>query len=462
VLSERWRTLIADYRAARRDKDIRGRRRQDGTVADPDEWLGREPGRTAWSPHLYDDSYLELRPGQLCYALLDGDKPVGLYPVIVARQLFTRSPADLLHPAGRPDPLLRPARTLAELSPADRVFGWVRDGGHGAYRGHLRIGRVTCDQGPDAVDSDPARFGPDGVPLAILAGPKPQQGRFYLSAPGKAAEPMPAQAPKEEWYRGQYLRGRKFYWHHAGTGPDYWANPGEDRTQTLVDHRFQEYRRPREERDDGALTPDGTAFATTEAERCDDQNCSIRGWVKPGATFRFTIDVDNLSDIELGALAWLLRLPADHHLKLGHGKPLGFGSVTLAVDPAGTDLRRTDDWVEHYRSLTPPPAPSGDANLPDLNDLAAAFAAAAPAPVLDAFCAIAKGRPDLRVHYPRTRPQDKRDQSKTMREGVAVPPDPRGRAYTWFVANERIAGRGVVEGRSLPSPAAADPSLPVY
>ncbi|MEI8259529.1 MAG: TIGR03986 family CRISPR-associated RAMP protein, partial [Deltaproteobacteria bacterium] len=51
--------------------------------------------------------------------------------------------------------------------------------------------------------------------------------------------------------------------------------------------------------------------------------------VKPGVTFRFRVRFENLSDEELGALLWVLRLPAGHCHALGMGKPLGMGSVRI-------------------------------------------------------------------------------------------------------------------------------------
>lgn len=449
-LRQQWTNLVLNYRAAHRPKDIHERRRVNGSIARPADYLGSEPGKTAWSPHLYDDDYLELRPGRLCYAMLGPTGQItGLYPVIVSRQLFARSPAEL------PGPSLRPAENLAELSPADRVFGWVRDGGHGAYRGHLRVGPISCDQGADAIDDSQHHFGPDGVPLAVLGSPKPQQGRFYVSA-SRPDQPLPDRTSKNRWYGNQQLRGRKFYWHHAGLTDEYWACPVQDRTQTQVGHRFQEYRRPRVETEE-PLIVDGCAFATTDEERRDDQNCSIRGWIKPGTTFRFTIEVVDLTDVELGALAWLLRLPEQHYLKLGYGKPLGFGSVRLTVDPAATQVRPTEAWIAHYRTLQPAEPAASDDTLSELDKAAADFAAVAPNTVLEAFAAVCRGRADARVHYPRTRPPE-------MAEDVPVPPDPRGRAYTWFVANEQERNRQIRQdrGRSLPRATATDPTLPLY
>ncbi|MFM7886611.1 MAG: TIGR03986 family CRISPR-associated RAMP protein, partial [Pseudanabaena sp.] len=76
---------------------------------------------------------------------------------------------------------------------------------------------------------------------------------------------------------------------------------------------------------------------------------SIKGWVKSEVKFSFEIDVTNLSDVELGALLWLLKLEPDCFHRLGGGKPLGFGSVRLEI--SDTDLRTGNQWQEFYTSL---------------------------------------------------------------------------------------------------------------
>ena len=64
---------------------------------------------------------------------------------------------------------------------------------------------------------------------------------------------------------------------------------------------------------------------------------------------------NNLSSVELGALLWLLSLnrdsvPPDHFLRLGGGKPLGFGSVSPRI--LGSDLRSGELWRDYYLDLT--------------------------------------------------------------------------------------------------------------
>ncbi|MFG3384009.1 TIGR03986 family CRISPR-associated RAMP protein [Streptomyces sp. NPDC047999] len=445
ALSKQWEETIRDYRAAHRHKDIHQRTNNQNQTVGPDVYLGPEPGSTAWSPHQYEDDKLTLAPGTLCYARMsaDGHTIHGLYPVMISRRLFAQRPEQLL------DDSLRPATSHAELSPADRVFGWVRVGGHSAERGRLRIGPV------DTTGFTTTDFGPPGVPLAVLGQPKPQQARFYLGTGPDGTTPLNNGAPKNTWYgAGQRLRGRKAYWHHRDLPEGYWydvdQDPTEDRTQQPgPTGRFQEYRRP-----DAAGTP-----------QRDSQNRSVRGWIAPGSTCAFTITVTDLTDIELGALVWLLALPEQHFHRLGLAKPLGFGSVRLDIDPDGTaDLRTGWQWRTAYRTLAPDADHPTDDPHTVLDRARQAFEAtiatahgrpAAQTPHLSAFLAVSSGPSGAAIHYPRTR-------DKAATPSTHVPPDPDGKQYTWFTANEKTQNRKIQDGRGLSLPTWDNPNLPLH
>ena len=195
--------LVRDYQKIH-TSDLEKRKEENHR---PEEYLGSEPGDTAWSRHVYLQDDLSLENNPLCYGHVTiergGDwKLLALYPVTISRKLYARSPLDLL-----PEKL-RPARNIQHLSPADRVFGWVsQDRGtkdpQPAYRGHLRVGTVTCETDDCIEPFDPPRY------LAILGQPKPQQGRFYLgNADGTAQAPgltknKPATVPaKHSWSQG--------------------------------------------------------------------------------------------------------------------------------------------------------------------------------------------------------------------------------------------------------------------
>jgi CRISPR-associated protein (TIGR03986 family) len=436
-LKKAWTELISNY------QDLHKREVGERGAGKADEYRGPTPGKTAWSRHVYEPSAKKLA-GSLCYARLDArGRPERLYPVTISRDLFEVSPDGVL------DDSLKPPTKPADLSPADRVFGWVNGVGPGAHRGQLRVGPIVCD--PASASGSQVETFKDPIPLAILGEPKPQQGRFYVAG-GRPERPRPLEPRVEKrlWYRPapeRSLRGRKAYLHHAGLPDGYWEEPPEGSAGGPVGGRYREYRRPPEGPEGGGLTADRTAFVTKDDQPArDNQNRSISGWVRPRTVFRFTVEVTNVSDVELGALLWLLRLPGGHFHRLGFGKPLGFGSVRLDVDQSATDLRPGAAWRERWMSLRDaPPAPPLD-----VNELVEEFRRAVggnpfeDVPFIRGFLAVARGDPSVPVHYPRVRAGiDRR---------VPVPPDPRGQAFEWFVDNERVHQREIVHGVSLPEP----------
>ncbi|MCD0449398.1 TIGR03986 family CRISPR-associated RAMP protein [Actinocorallia sp. API 0066] len=444
-LKKRWTDLIDNYLGAHTAEELKK----------PPPQMGTDAAAAEWSRHLKVDGCRELTPGSLCYARTNDRKEiVALYPVAIPRDISRKTVSELL-----PEPL-HPAPDFTSLSPADRLFGWVAREGSGlrtpAYRGRLRVGPVECHE-PSVME-----FGKNGMPLAILQQPKRSQGRFSW----KATRPTGAPLTKEEIYGSadQEVRGRKVYWHHVGTEGDteYWSRPadgqGADPTQAPVKGRYREFTRPRTlvEDDGPALTGKGDAFRTRSPEQRDSQNRSVRAWVNPGTEFTFRIDLRDVDDVELGALGWLLSLDDRHHHRLGLGKPLGFGAVRLSVDSA--DLHSGAQWAEYYRGL--------DQDLPKTDGLRIVEEAIAHferhrdedglGGVAAEFLAVSEGVPNIPVHYPRVRPDG-------MDPGVPVPPDPRGRSYEWFTANEKLKGKTVApgHGRSLPRPLSTD-RLPLY
>jgi CRISPR-associated protein (TIGR03986 family) len=392
-----------------------------------------------WSRYFtLNEREKQLAEGTLCYAYVyqsdSGFEVVDLYPVMIARSLYSLTPDHIL------DPSLKPAPSFDQLSPADRVFGWVKQGGKGAYKGQLRVHGVKClDEAKDAIydfGSDDASF-----PLTILGQPKPEQARFYC-ADDQEGKPLhegksdPKYRDKAEGYKykDQNLRGRKVYPHHKGLSSDYWKNPLDDRTQKpdSTGH-YQEYRRPKK----------------NGVEQIDKQNRSIREWVEPETKFQFEIDVINLSAIELGALLWMLSSPDVHYHRLGGAKPLGFGSVWLDVDWERTDLRLGKDWAEFYKSLIPAP-PKIANGLNCVDDFKKAITQSytytrgerfEQVRFIAAFCNASKGFDDSAIHYPRVTPN----------------PTPEGEAFEWFVRNEQDTREEIALRLSLPDLAAFRP-----
>lgn len=404
--------------------------------------------KIAISRHLCPEQGETLGIGSLVYVRFDRyahEAVVGLSPVMIGRDLY-------LHPPSRfVDQTIKPATRLAELSPADRVFGWVRQSrgestdivDASAYRGQLRIGPVRLAEGQrDVIEEFTQRpqgsqrhhDAANGLPIAVLGQPKPQQARFYAAANGKGAA-LPDGVPKRFGYSDpatQGLRGRKVYPHHrlAAGARDYWTPPAPvelSAMQAITGQGamplYREYLRP----------------AQTASELRDSQNRSVEGWVKRGTRFTFDITVTNLSPAEMGALLWLLDLPSSpdcHFHRLGGGKPLGFGSVRLELDKAASALLDDAAMAKRYAS------PLGHAAEPAWSDdrLSSAVAAYKAAlcdllggpsfdeqPVIRAFLNAAKG-PNWPVHYPRVLPD--------RAPAHSVPPDPKGESFQWFVQNE--------------------------
>lgn len=395
-LCDQWRELITNYQAIH-EAEIAS-----GMTSPP------ALSNSVWSRQINGGAgERALAPGTLCYAAFHEGTVTALYPVMISRRLHETSPSVLL-----PDSL-RPATGIKELSPADRVFGWVSQTGQGAYRGNVRVGPVTC------MSADPVeRFPGDGLPLAILGQPKEQQARFYVAASPQGEAQADGISKEDAGYQqDKGLRGRKVYPHHAGLPEDHWRDLMTDRAQQADNGHYQEYRRPR---------LDGQ-------EQRDNQNRSIQAWVKEGTSFSFDLHVTNLSRVELGALLRLLKLPPDHFHRLGGGKPLGFGSVRLEVDEANTDLRDGNGWKQFYGTLDPitPPVIDQAAVIKDFEAaVVAAYGTGAAfegVPFVAAFLKMASGFADgLPTHYPRTQ----------------HPPHPEGRAYEWFVENDRTGAQG--------------------
>jgi CRISPR-associated protein (TIGR03986 family) len=359
----------------------------------------------------------------LCYARLGHDPSSGartvaaLYPVTISRDHHQSAPDELLPES------FKPARSIDQLSPAERVFGWVAPhrlppGEPGAYRGNIRIGYVeSCSANPIEHQADP------GFPLAILSAPKPQQARFYVACD----EVGHAQAHGLDRRRAGYiadgqkhLRGRKVYPHHRDTPspPAEVRSAGDLRDLAADGLLASRARYPEEARRAGGLR--------------DGQNRSIGSWIARDKVFRFSIDVKNLSDEELGALLWLLDLRSARHPdavhchRLAGGKPLGFGSVRIAIER--TALRTGRQWRAHYRDLAGPGPTATPGELATCEERfkeavrsAGRAASFEDVPHITALLKAARGYDDgSPILYPRP----------------SAKPDPDGRNYVWFVGND--------------------------
>ena len=299
-VKESYEALIKDYQEVHRE--VNGKIQNDaqaGTI------LGR---------HITDEAELTLRAGRFVYAMTDGKSLKAIYPVQISRELCSVSPweclDDSLKPAKEPDDKIqRKQEALKNLSPADRLFGWISHKGSGAWKGKVRISCGVCGgKNPVIKFSTPLH-------LSILGGPKPAQARFYLGDEKGMPQKDHISKQNVSYIKGKKIRGRKVYLHHTlqhlkskEEREDYW-NP-ESNNKSII----REY----------------STFSAGVSEE-SNQNRSITGWIPKKTDFNFKIRFENLTREELGALLKLLSMDQECNFRLGFGKPLGLGSVKLSV-----------------------------------------------------------------------------------------------------------------------------------
>ncbi len=261
----------------------------------------RWPSGTNGVPHpsTFVEEGRDLRVGDLVYAQCEkkDDEHTTvkmLRPVCMPRVRYEYPRQEFL-----PEHL-GPCQNYNELCPACRVFGWVREsaGETGTYEQTAYAGRVRFSHGRIVGDCKTE----NEITLAILSTPKPTTTPFYLL--NAAGQPDPTVTYDT---RDARLRGRKFYRHQGEAKPEEYT-----------------------------------------IEEKSDQNRTIRGALKPGATFTFTVDFENLAPLELGALLYALELEEGMVHRLGYAKPLGFGSVKVTIEKT-----KIIDWETRLKSIGP-------------------------------------------------------------------------------------------------------------
>ncbi|MDR1510442.1 MAG: TIGR03986 family CRISPR-associated RAMP protein, partial [Synergistaceae bacterium] len=271
---------------------------------------GVEQGR-----HITDPNRIKLTGGTFVYLKMSGTRTItAIYPVQISRELYEKSPWDCVYES------ILPSADMSELSPADRLFGWVNQNGKGAWKGKIRISDGIF-HATEEVSNPTEQFEP--LPLAILGNPKPAQARFYLGDDQGAPQRCGINKADASYRGNKKLRGRKVYLYQLYSD-NYWnaeqalAAYPEDREYIMNDQ-------------------DDTG---NKLQQLSGQNRSISSWIPPEREFRFDMRVENLTREELGALLQLLAMTTANQercFKLGFAKPLGLGSVTLKLDLADND-----------------------------------------------------------------------------------------------------------------------------
>lgn len=143
----------------------------------------------------------------------------------------------------------------------------------------------------------------------ILSTPKPTTFQHYLvqTDPEARKRELKHYANKPE--KETIIRGHKLYW-HKGRSP---------------------------------------SIVCDNSEASASQTTQIKP-IKAGVSFTFTIDFENLTDVELGAVLWVLNhakkyQDEEYRLSLGMGKPLGMGAIKI------THQLHLSDRKQRYTNL---------------------------------------------------------------------------------------------------------------
>lgn len=211
-----------------------------------------------------------------------------LSPGQISRTVFTKSERDLIGE-------LAPCTDRKKLCPACRLFGMIADEGesnHGAAS-RIRVSDATIASKNVQLSQRT---------LAELSSPKPSYMGFYT-----------IDAKKDTTYDSGNvkLRGRKYYWSTDVIKPD----------------------------------------AAVENNR----NGTFK--VMPaGSEFSFDVYFDRIGESELSEVLWVLTMGENNRngkycLHIGHGKPLGYGSVKVIVDKIFT-RKASEGWKTEEKQIS--------------------------------------------------------------------------------------------------------------
>ncbi|MDD1425631.1 TIGR03986 family CRISPR-associated RAMP protein [Dolichospermum sp. ST_sed9] len=223
---------------------------------------------------------------------------------------------------------------------ADAIFGFVRrkknkheNNSAKNEENHLdksRAGRIFISDA-HTTEQDPWLTGNpnDTITPHILASPKPTTFPHYLVQTSNKKEELKHYASQPN--QDTVIRGHKLYWHK-----------GDIRKDCIE-----------------------TDVSEQEIEKKQSQYTEIKP-IKSDVSFDFTIYFENLSNIELGILLWILNLTSNktdqlkllnldgkekYRFSLGMGKPLGMGAVMIEKFELKLNGRYLNETQNRYTQL---------------------------------------------------------------------------------------------------------------
>ena len=150
----------------------------------------------------------------------------------------------------------------------------------------------------------------------ILGSPKPTSIQLYLEQEDQEIKNLYHYNSDEA-----LLRGNKMYWHKTDSYD--WKNPGNQ------------------------------SIHISNVKTGIDKQRTIIKPIKQGAFFQGRLRFENLTEIELGALLFVLKLRDNSCHKIGMGKPYGLGSIKINIDLfLSNRKKRYQSFTEEWQGLT--------------------------------------------------------------------------------------------------------------
>ncbi|MDR1639699.1 MAG: RAMP superfamily CRISPR-associated protein [Clostridiales bacterium] len=254
--------------------------------------------------HTGYENWLKVPFMPVFYSVVDNVYYIS--PACMTKEVFSRTVKSILKSQGEHDPCFHGGR----LCDACRLFGMVSDDDSGSGSPTTddvsRSSRIAFrDATPVEPSSNFSSWYLTPRQLPILSGPKVSATEFYMEDTGALlynydydTVSYPRGSVPTRTRNNARLRGRKFYWHITEAATD--------RHDTLRD--------------------DSPNFLS--------QRTKVRP-VASGKKFTFDIYFERLTNDELAKLVYTLgfgdRAATNAH-KIGHGKPVGYGSARISVD----------------------------------------------------------------------------------------------------------------------------------
>jgi CRISPR-associated protein (TIGR03986 family) len=261
-----------------------------------------------------------LAVGDLIYVVRKGNTAENLSYVNIPKRTFRQNVHSLLEEYSTH---LLPCKRVESLCPACNLFGAAQltlKPEKGSKQNVSLAGKIRIS---NAKSTKEGSIGFEWVTLKILGGPHESATNFYL-IDNEYRNKITIDKEEKKGYdfidKGNrpIIRGRKYYWHQC------------DKNNPLPLHRY--------------------SYVNPESSDKTNQNSTVEV-LKEGAEFEFDVYFENLNKDELSILIYCLELEQDLYHLIGHGKPLGLGTIEINIDSDGSKIMDYESIRRYYLDI---------------------------------------------------------------------------------------------------------------